>query len=1002
MDDHVTEPVIAMDEGRRIVSGDVLGQPGDQSLHGGDRLGLRGAVLGGPARDLARDVVAGLAEVGQPHRPPVDQVKTRQHLVHRVVDPCSLGGRQAGEPRVGQDTTAHVLHDVEGRADHARVLAQRVAARHRDPGAGEARDHAVLAVDRMRRGEELAGGLAPEHVLLTARAEVVGRVRLAANELPHGEPSREARDVLAHVAVERLDVEAVRVPHLHRPCDRLQQLGHPVSSSRAPPTAGLYHDRPAQRHRPEDQRQQNTPARLVAYPAARIPSADHRFILDLVLPHTPPDDRPLRCRTQRIHSRSSGGARAEGEGDAHLVADGVQEGLIGDAVVAAVNDELAGGHQRRTGQVDVHRDGDLARDAVQGEPAQDGGAAAGALHAQALEGDRGELPDVEEVLAAQVVVAHPDSRVDGGRVDGERDLGGGEVLGVDHDLARQAVEPAVGVHEPRGRPEGHLARLRLYAEAEGVGPGGCAPRERGQREEQCRCNPAVGQWSGGRSPGREHAGRAHASQYRSRVNPSWRRARREIRQERPPSWCSLFGRAHPRWTFSSAVSSLASSRRPSPAGGDERIAALEEQVRGLLYRVWTLEQSAAVAPPDQPRAAAPDRPPAAPPPPPPPSLAPEPVAPAEPVEVLPPPAAAAEEPRPRPLDLEQRIGARWSTWVGVVAILFGIGFFLKWSFENDLLGPGARVVLGLVAGLGLLMSGLLLHRRRDVPHLSEGLAGLGLGVLYLSLYGAHAVYGLAGPGATFAGMFAVTLLGALVSVVSNRQITAVLTVLGGLLTPVLLTVERPDERNLLAYLLVLDLLALAVARFRTWPALGRLAWAGSALLFAAVLVREPDSPHPLSRLALVSALFVLFLALPLVQPLAERRRQAEIDLLLVAANAAGYFWAVYVTLEPWHPGAEGAYALALAIVYRLVSADYAARVPDDEATVVVHEGVAWTFLTLAIPLALGGRWVTLAWAAQGVVLLWSAARVQTPVAAWGGLAALLLAAARVVGVDRHA
>ena len=262
--------------------------------------------------------------------------------------------------------------------------------------------------------------------------------------------------------------------------------------------------------------------------------------------------------------------------------------------------------------------------------------------------------------------------------------------------------------------------------------------------------------------------------------------------------------------------------------------------------------------------------------------------------------------------------------------------------------------------------------------------------------------GISTAGLAFAGMLAVTLLGALVSVVSNRQITAVLTVLGGLLTPLLLTVERPDERNLLAYLLVLDVLVLAVARFRTWPALGRLAWAGSAILFAAVLSREADAPHPLSRLALLSALFVLFLALPLVQPLATRRRQAELDLLLVVANAAGYFWAAYVTLEPWHPRAEGTYALALAIVYRLVSADYAARVPDDEATVVVHEGVAWTFLTLAIPLALGGRWVTLAWAVQGVVLLWSASRVQTPVAAWGGLAALLLAAARVVGADRHA
>jgi uncharacterized membrane protein len=458
--------------------------------------------------------------------------------------------------------------------------------------------------------------------------------------------------------------------------------------------------------------------------------------------------------------------------------------------------------------------------------------------------------------------------------------------------------------------------------------------------------------------------------------------------------------------FVAVLAFSAARRRSTPDSSEQRIAALEEQVRGLLYRVWTLEQGTGQRSPTAPAPA--------PPVPPPPSVPSEPpglldappvvtstrLAP-EPAVVAPSGAMPTEAQQP-PIDLEQRIGARWATWVGVVAILFGIGFFLKWSFDNDLLGPGARVVLGLVAGLGLLTSGLLLRRRDDVLYLSEGLAGLGLGVLYLALYGAHAVYELVGPGRAFAGMFAVTLLGALVAVVSSRQITAVLTVLGGLLTPVLLTVEQPDERNLLAYLLVLDLLVLAIARFRTWPALGRLAWAGSALLVGATLVREPDSPHPLSRLVLLSALFVLFLAVPLVEPLAQRRRQTEIDLLLVVTNAAGYFWAVYTTLEAWHPGAEGAYALALAILYRLVSSDYAHRVPDDEATVVLHEGVAWTFLTLAIPLALAGRWVTLAWAAQGIALLWTASRVKTPVAAWGGLAALLLAVARVVAWDRHA
>jgi uncharacterized membrane protein len=363
---------------------------------------------------------------------------------------------------------------------------------------------------------------------------------------------------------------------------------------------------------------------------------------------------------------------------------------------------------------------------------------------------------------------------------------------------------------------------------------------------------------------------------------------------------------------------------------------------------------------------------------------------------------APPPPRPRPgLDLEQRIGARWTTWVGIVAILVAIALFLKWAFDNEYLGPASRVALGLVAGLVMLAGGLLLHRRRDVPYLSEGLAGGGLGVLYLSIFAAHALYGLAGPAVAFAALFAVTVLGTAVAVMSSRLITAVLAVLGGLLTPVLLQVEQPDERNLLAYLLVLDGLVLLAARFRTWPSLNRLAWAGSALLLLPTLLREPESPHPLTRLLLLSALFLVFLAVPLFRERAEGRRVHPIDLALVVANAAAYFWAVYVTLEAWRPSWEGPYALGLAVLYRLVAADYASRVAGDRVGVDVHEGVSWTFLTLAIPLALDGQWVTLAWAAQGVALLWLATRTPAPVATWGGLAALLLAAVRAAVLDRY-
>lgn len=446
------------------------------------------------------------------------------------------------------------------------------------------------------------------------------------------------------------------------------------------------------------------------------------------------------------------------------------------------------------------------------------------------------------------------------------------------------------------------------------------------------------------------------------------------------------------------IALLARSRRAEDP--EFRIAALEAEVRALVARVMTLEAGGARGPAPAMAVA------------PPPTVATEtiPVAPATPSASVPlPPVTAEPAGTPSPpaaakspaLDLEQRIGARWATWVGVIVILVAAALFLKWAFDNAYLGPGARVGVGLVGGLLMLVAGLGLHRRRDVPYLSEGLAGGGIGCLYLSLFAAQTLYGLIGPTVAFAAMFAVTLLGTLVAVLTSRLSTAVLAVLGGLLTPVLLHVERADERNLLAYLLVLDVLVLLVARFRTWPVLAQVAWGGSALLLLPTIATDVEAPRPLARLLLLTALFLVFLLAPLFRERATGRRTEPLDLLLVVANAAGYFWAVYVTLEAVRPTLEAPWALGLAILYRIVSADYAGRVAGDPVPVLVHEGVGWTFLTLAIPLALDLQWVTLAWAAEGVMLLWLASRAPAPTATWGGLAALLLAASRAVALDRY-
>src|SRR5271170_4283104 len=143
----------------------------------------------------------------------------------------------------------------------------------------------------------------------------------------------------------------------------------------------------------------------------------------------------------------------------------------------------------------------------------------------------------------------------------------------------------------------------------------------------------------------------------------------------------------------------------------DEIAWLTAQVAALTTRVYQLEQKSGVVSGEPPQRIpevphpAPAAPPAGT------MLEPPPAYPASsPVSAAPPrppltgpqpvlwPASAQGDP-----DLEKKIGQYWLNRVGIVAILIGVSYFLKFAFENNWIGPAGRIVIGLLAGIGLVI-----------------------------------------------------------------------------------------------------------------------------------------------------------------------------------------------------------------------------------------------------------------------------------------------------------
>src|SRR5881227_4146854 len=66
-----------------------------------------------------------------------------------------------------------------------------------------------------------------------------------------------------------------------------------------------------------------------------------------------------------------------------------------------------------------------------------------------------------------------------------------------------------------------------------------------------------------------------------------------------------------------------------------------------------------------------------------------------------------------PIDWEQFMGAKLFAWIGGLALFLGVAFFVKYSFEHNLIPPELRVAIGFVIGVSLLIGGVLMKRKEN-------------------------------------------------------------------------------------------------------------------------------------------------------------------------------------------------------------------------------------------------------------------------------------------------
>lgn len=348
----------------------------------------------------------------------------------------------------------------------------------------------------------------------------------------------------------------------------------------------------------------------------------------------------------------------------------------------------------------------------------------------------------------------------------------------------------------------------------------------------------------------------------------------------------------------------------------------------------------------------------------------------------PPPPAATPWPAPATASnavgqLESKIGRQWIAWAGAIVVFFSAAFFLKHAFDNDWIGPTGQVIISALASVGILAVGARFVGK-GWGVLGQCLIGLGLGILYATCFAGFSAYDVPVFSRTtaFALMVGVTVAGMVLAVLYNAAAIAFLALLGGLLTPVMLSTGQDARDVLMSYLLLLDLGVLAVAFFRGWRSLDTLAMAGTFIMYSGWYGKfyRPEALGP--ALAWLGAFYLVFLILPFLYHLVRRQNFTVERFMMALTNAAFTGGMAWTILRQDYLFTMGFVALGMAGTYLALGAAIRRRLPDDATALFGAIALTVTFLTLAVPMQLRAHGVMLAWVAEAPVLTYLAYRFR--------------------------
>jgi hypothetical protein len=321
------------------------------------------------------------------------------------------------------------------------------------------------------------------------------------------------------------------------------------------------------------------------------------------------------------------------------------------------------------------------------------------------------------------------------------------------------------------------------------------------------------------------------------------------------------------------------------------------------------------------------------------------------------------------LDIEKFVGENLINKIGIVITVIGAGIGAKYSIEHQLISPLTRVILGYLLGLALLGFGIKL--KKNYEKYSAVLVSGAMAIMYLITFTAYSMYELFPQSIAFALMVFFTIFTVIAALNYDKQVIAVVGLVGAYAVPFLLSDGSGNVGVMFSYMSIINIGILVIAFKKYWNVLYYSAFVLTWLIFLSWFgTKYNDQQFFTLAFVFATIFFLLFYVAFLAYKLLKKEKYQQSDVALLLSNSFIYFGIGYSILHQNENYASlvGLFTLTNAIVHFGVSTVIYRSKLADKNLLYLLIGLVLTFITIAIPIQLSGKWITLLWIGEATVL----------------------------------